>query len=155
MSKNKAYYSENREVILEQKKQHYSENRDSILAYKKKSYNSEKKRAYNQAYYDKKKELVKELAKTYRKNNKSKVNSINANNRAKKKKASPTWLTKQHKYEMQQIYLNCPEGMQVDHIIPLSNDIVCGLHVPWNLQYLTIEENLKKYNKIQEIYAKT
>lgn len=37
--------------------------------------------------------------------------------------------------------------MVVDHIIPISNDLVCGLHVPWNMQILTRVENSKKNNR--------
>lgn len=46
---------------------------------------------------------------------------------------------------MQQFYINCPVGYEVDHIIPISKG---GLHSIENLQYLTISENRKKSNKI-------
>jgi 5-methylcytosine-specific restriction endonuclease McrA len=42
-------------------------------------------------------------------------------------------------------YKNCPNGYEVDHIIPISKG---GLHDMSNLQYLTIKENRTKSNKI-------
>ncbi len=62
----------------------------------------------------------------------------------KKKQRVPKWAD--HK-ELKRIYANCPEGYHVDHIIPLNGELVSGLHVPNNLQYLPAEDNIKKSNK--------
>ncbi len=62
----------------------------------------------------------------------------------------PPWYDMQKK-EIEQFYANCPEGMHVDHEVPLKGELVSGLHVIQNLQYLTIAENLSKGNKYEII----
>ncbi len=65
--------------------------------------------------------------------------------RAQELKAVPKWANKK---KILEIYKNCPDGYHVDHIVPLLGKTVCGFHVENNLQYLTVEENLKKSNKL-------
>ena len=53
--------------------------------------------------------------------------------------------------KIKEIYRICPEGYQVDHIIPLQGVLVSGLHVENNLQYLTSSENRSKSNSYTPI----
>lgn len=59
--------------------------------------------------------------------------------------AVPKWVDI---HAITEFYLNCPKGYEVDHIIPISGKEVSGLHVPWNLQYLSIDDNRSKGNKV-------
>ena len=36
----------------------------------------------------------------------------------------------------------------VDHIYPLAGEMVCGLHVHWNMQVIPARDNLKKGTKV-------
>jgi len=64
--------------------------------------------------------------------------------RVQKVQATPPWETDAR---IKSFYLGCPKGYHVDHIIPLRGDVVSGLHVVENLQYLPARENLQKSNK--------
>jgi len=72
----------------------------------------------------------------------ARMNEANARYRARKKNQTPEDADIN---SMQEFYENCPDGYEVDHIIPLSKG---GLHTLENLQYLTISENRKKSNKV-------
>lgn len=63
-------------------------------------------------------------------------------------RATPTWLSDVHWAEIRRVYRAARRlGLSIDHIVPLASPLVCGLHVPWNLQPLSFAENSKKTNK--------
>lgn len=75
--------------------------------------------------------------------------------RARMLQSTPDWLTDEHRKQFDAIYslaqmLKKKSGraFHVDHIIPLRGKMVCGLHVPWNLQVIPAIENLRKSNKL-------
>lgn len=70
------------------------------------------------------------------------VRECSANYRAKVRSQTPVEVDRK---AIKEFYANCPEGYEVDHIIPISKG---GLHTLENLQYLTISENRKKSNKL-------
>ena len=97
------------------------------------------------------------LTYNWAKNNPEKVNARNMKRVTAKMKATPKWLTKEQKDLISTFYDTAKlceavtgEKHQVDHIVPLKSNLVCGFHVPWNLQVLTAKENNKKQNKILE-----
>ena len=78
-------------------------------------------------------------------------NEIIAARRKHVKRATPPWLTAEDKKEIKAIYRQArsygPGVMHVDHIIPLRGKLICGLHVPGNLQILPRLKNIRKGNR--------
>lgn len=105
----------------------------------------QKSELYRKKYYSnpEKKEARRLSKKAYRNANPT---SRKGENQFRERTIKNQTISKCFKKEIINIYKTCPEDMQVDHIIPLLNKNVCGLHVPWNLQYLSPNENNKKNN---------
>ncbi len=89
----------------------------------------------------------------WREENRGRSNAITAKRRSTKLKATPDWLTQEQRDAMADLYEQAVLAEQltgvphhVDHIEPFRGKDRCGLHVPWNLQILTAQENNQKYN---------
>jgi 5-methylcytosine-specific restriction endonuclease McrA len=120
-------------------KKYYQKNRESVIARA-----AARPPAQKQAYRN-----------VHKKNNPELYKALVSVRKRRHREATPPWITKEQKLQMRQMYLKAQrltkltgERYVVDHIVPLINDAVCGLHVPWNLRIMTQEENLKKSNKL-------
>jgi hypothetical protein len=99
-------------------------------------------------------EIAPELALYMSKDRRSRQNLANRSRPAiantlrysRQRDATPPWVSKK---ELRAVYANCPAGYHVDHVHPLKHPRLCGLHVPWNLQYLEASDNLKKSNRLE------
>ena len=130
---------------------------------------SEASKAAGKRYYEKNKEAVKARANARppeeKQNNRNKHKEKNPDlykalvsvRKRRHRQATLKWITAEQKLAMRQLYLQAikltkltGERYVVDHIVPLISDVVCGLHVPWNLRVITQEENLRKSNKLDQ-----
>lgn len=135
------YFKEynNSEAGQKAKKGYYERNKDAVIARAFARPTNEKsiaKKRYKQANPDLYKELVSVRRRRFR-------------------DATPKWLSAEQKMEIRLKYrlaieLSRATGVRhaVDHVIPLQGEEVCGLHVPWNMEVMTQDENLKKSNKL-------
>lgn len=99
----------------------------------------------NKLFYKQNRQARLERSAEWKRNNPKLCRLYNAKRRAAKLRCTPKWVDQN---EIREFYLACPNGMQVDHIVPLQHTLVCGLHVIWNLQYLTDSDNASKGNKL-------
>ena len=107
--------------------------------------NSEKRSEQSLRYYYNNRDYYLQHHKDWRENNREQARSYVNTRRKRLKQATPPW---QDIMEIVPIYREAQaKGMEVDHIVPLNNPTVCGLHVPWNLQLLSHEDNMSKGNK--------
>lgn len=92
---------------------------------------------------ERRREICREATRKWGANNRDKTRINAAFWHKRLRESTPTWVDRN---AVKEFYRNCPSGYHVDHIVPLNGDNVCGLHVPWNLQYLTPSENSAKSN---------
>lgn len=145
-----------------------AENREKVKGYVrkacKKAYNNDPEKFRKKSRDKRKKnpQLAREIVnKSYKKiyysrreQERARLNNLSA----KRRTATPSWLSAIEKAQIQEIYdvaraKTMQTGIQhhVDHIMPVNGEASCGLHVPWNLQILTAAENCGKKNKVMEI----
>jgi len=128
---------------------------------------SEAAKAAGKRYYQKNREAViaraaarpanevRQYKDKHKQNNPEYYKALTSVRKRRHRAATPPWITKDQKLQIRQMYLEAQrltkltgERYVVDHIVPLINEAVCGLHVPWNLRIMTQEENLRKSNKL-------
>lgn len=135
--KNRERYLRVRDDMLASKAEQYKNDPDKFLS-RAKNQSIEKQKAWRKKWAD---------------NNKATLNARNAKRRAIKLSATPSWLTLEDIENIRILYREASnmsnefQKFHVDHIVPLLGNNVCGLHVPWNLQILPAETNLRKSNK--------
>lgn len=153
--KDKIYREKNKDKIKDYQKEYRLNNKVRLKEYyknyKKPKESIKKISKWMSDYYIKNKNYIKSRSKKYRDANRSKYNSYQSKRRSLKIKATPNWYEK-NKIEV--LYDKCKwlksiTGIDyvVDHVIPLKNKHVCGLHVWANLQILERSLNAKKSNK--------
>jgi hypothetical protein len=150
----------NKKISLEYKQKRQEESKKYRQKYKIKLKDYYKKykesnRLRSKKYFEQNKDTIKLKISAYKKANRAKFNFINSRRRAAQLQATPKWLSEFDLSYIKSIYIQAKQlekldGIKrhVDHIIPLKGKTVTGLHVPWNLQILTAEENVKKNNKV-------
>jgi hypothetical protein len=100
-------------------------------------------------YYFNNLEKCKKRYTDYRKKHPEKNRIQSGKYRAKLIGSIPEWANLK---KIEEIYQQCPKDKVVDHIIPLNNNYICGLHVESNLQYLTKTKNCSKSNQFDGTY---
>lgn len=119
----KRYYKSDPEKFLERNKKYYKENSKKVVQ------RVLKVRSLNKEYYS----------------------ALQAERRAKKRTATPSWVSKKDILsfykEAQKLTKTAGVKHEVDHLVPLQSPFVCGLHVPWNLRVITKTENIIKSNR--------
>lgn len=127
------------------------------LSQKNKEYrSSERGKQIRQQSYERNREQKRKYDKNRRQNVpgvREKYNATSAKYRAAKLKATPLWFEKE-KVELlyvQSKLLTESTGTKhnVDHIVPLQGELVCGLHCLDNLQVIPALDNISKSNSFQ------
>lgn len=134
------YAQRNPEKIVAAKRNYYLKHRVRLIAYSKRwrEENAARADAHRQQWI---------------KDNPDKVRASIAKVKSARALRKPHWLTLDQRNEMRSLYAEARRMTKesgitysIDHVVPLLGSSVSGLHVPWNLQIMTMKENRAKWN---------
>jgi len=146
------YKRKNKDIIKAKDAEYRDNNRKSINTKNRVLYknNINKEKIRSLLYRGTHKKEIAARSKIYKSNNRHIATRSASKRRALKLNASPSWHETdliEFIYRTAQYFRYMGNDVHVDHIVPLSNKIVCGLHCIDNLQILPAHKNLSKSNK--------
>lgn len=153
LANKKKYYRKNKRAIRQKSIEWVTAHPERALAFGKKyrDKNPEKERARARKYRLAHTEEARQYAKRYHAERPELKNIWDAKRRAQEIQAMPKWADKA---AIKAFYAAAKERQaetgivfHVDHIVPLTHKLVCGLHVPCNLQIIPGIENTRKNNR--------
>lgn len=149
-ARDKAYYQRNLEENRAKRREYYRKNVESMKA---------RATEWNKSNRERRTEIQRaskarnpDAVRSEYERNKHQYFDRAAKRRVKVKEVTPKWSDEA---KVREIYLTCQNlnrmfpmlEFHVDHVVPLVNDVVSGLHSHTNLQILAGEENLSKGNR--------
>jgi len=162
--KRREYYENNKAELLAKCRERYFSVYKGSEAHKasiKKTNNTPERKAYMKRYAEENRENLREYFRGLSKNCPKRI-ALNARiaqkRRAMQRAAWLPWIKSsdfKHIFEMRG-KISSETGVEhhVDHYYPLVHKDFCGLHVPWNMQIITAEENYRKSNiRPEEFYG--
>ena len=150
--KNRERYLRTQQVVAERSRAWVAAHPERALAFGRKyrEANPDKERARARRYREAHREAARAYRVEYFAKNPGLRNTWDARRRAQEKRAMPCWANEffiAEAYHLAQLReQHTGFGWHVDHVIPLQNPLVCGLHVENNLQVIPATENWKKSN---------
>jgi hypothetical protein len=135
---NQVYYQANKERLDAYTRQYYQDHPETM-------------RAWHSEYRTLNAETLRPKRRQWELDNAALLRANNIRRRHSEEQRTPAWVDME---SLNQIYRDCPTGMEVDHIVPLKGKTlegypISGLHVPWNLQYLPRSANRAKKNRMR------
>lgn len=151
-----AYYANHKDTALQCISKWQTKNKAKVneATHKWRTTNPDQAKTTVDNYYKNNREAKLQRNKNWRERNKPLLQFYNSKRRAQIKRASVDWADVKKMVALYEQSISMTESTgiphQVDHIIPLQHELVCGLHWEGNLQVLTTEDNQRKSNRLDD-----